>query len=101
MKPIKKNYEIHASIACVWNALVNCSEIENWDAGPAKMDDKVGSRFELRGGDIWGTNTRMEVNKLLIQDWYAGKLTETNGKTKVTLLRENVPNSEFGGIDDG
>lgn len=111
MKSIKKNYEIHASIARVWDALVNPSEIENWGAGPAKMDDKVGSRFELWGGDIWGTNTKTEVNKLLVQDWYAGdwkepskleiKLTETNGKTKVTLLHENVPNSEIDEIDDG
>lgn len=111
MRPIKKTYEISVSTSRVWSALVNPGEIENWGAGPAKMEDKVGSRFKLWGCDIFGTNTKIETNKLLAQDWYTGdweepskleiKLSETNGKIKVALLHENVPDSEHDEIEDG
>lgn len=54
MKIIKKSYEINVCVEKVWVALTDPAEIDNWGAGPAKMDDKVGTRFELWGGDIHG-----------------------------------------------
>ena len=111
MKTIKQAYLIDAPIEKVWNALVVPKEIENWGAGSAKMDDKVGTKFELWGGDIHGTNTRVVKNKILEQDWYGGDwpqpskatflLSEENGKTKLDLVHENVPDKEAESIDEG
>ncbi len=62
MKTIKQTYRIKASIQKVWRAFVDPKLIEQWGGGSAKMNDEVGFKFTLWGGDIHGTNT--EVIKL-------------------------------------
>ncbi|MBI2031865.1 MAG: SRPBCC domain-containing protein [Candidatus Levybacteria bacterium] len=111
MKTIRQEYLINASVERVWRALVDPKEIDKWGAGPAKMDDKVGTKFSLWGGEVHGTNTKVEKNKLLQQDWFGGDwkepsivrfvLSEKEGKTKVELVHENVPDDEHDDIDDG
>ena len=111
MKTIKQEYIIDAPVEKVWRAFIDHEEINEWGGGPAKMDDKVGSAFSLWGGDIHGTNVRVEENRVLEQDWYGGEwsepsrvkfiLSEVNGKTKVELIQQNVPDKEIDNIDDG
>jgi len=111
MKTSKQNYKIDAPVAKVWKAFVDPKEIEAWGAGPAEMNDKEGSEFKLWGGDVWGKNLEVVPHKKLVQDWYGGKweqpskvtftFSEVDGKTKVDLLQENVPDSEAADIDDG
>lgn len=110
MKIIRKSYEINVSVGRVWEALTKPSEIENWGAGPAKMDNKTGTRFELWGGDIHGINTEVTEYKKLIQNWYAGdwpeaskvviELSGKDNQTKVTLEQTGVPDKEFDEIND-
>jgi len=33
--------------------------IEGWGAGPAKMDEKVGTEFSLWDGEVWGKNIKV------------------------------------------
>lgn len=104
MKIIKQRYKINASARKVWNALVNPKRINEWGGGPAKMTDEVGFRFSLWKGSIFGKNIKVEKNKLLVQEWYAGRwdqpsivtfaLNENNGVTTVSLLHEDVPGNE-------
>lgn len=112
MQPIQKTYVIKASIGKVWKALVDPEYIEKWGGGPSKMDDKLGTKFELWGGDIHGINKEVIEGKRLVQDWYGGDwpqashltftLTEVDDKTtKLELLHENVPNAEVEEIDKG
>ena len=70
-KIIKQTYHIHAPISEVWKALVNPKYIDGWGGGPAKMNNKKGTKFSLWGGSIWGTNTEVVSEKKLIQDWYS------------------------------
>ncbi len=111
MKTIKQSYFIRAPLESVWNSLIDPTAIEKWGAGPAKMDDKVGTDFSLWGGDIHGKNTKVVKNKLLVQDWYGGDwpqaskvtftLTKEKNGTRVDLLHENVPDDEASDISDG
>lgn len=111
MKTIKQSYKINAPGDEVWQALVDPKIIEKWGAGPAQMDDKVGTRFKLWGGDIHGRNTEVVKNKKLVQDWYGGnwqkpskltfELTNLDGKTQVELVHEDVPDKEAENIEDG
>lgn len=111
MKTIKQTYTVKVPIERVWKALVDPKEIERWNAGPAKMDDKVGTKFKLWGGDIYGENTEVVKNRKLVQDWYGGdwpepsKVTITlsteNEITKIDLLHDNIPDEEVGNIADG
>ena len=54
---IKQHYVIKAPVAKVWRSFVDPKVIDSWGGGPAKMDDKVGTKFSLWGGDIYGINT--------------------------------------------
>ena len=111
MKSVVQDYLINASIEKVWEALISVHEIESWGGGPAKMDDKEGTKFSLWGGEIYGTNIEVEKFKKLVQEWFSGKWKEPsivtfklerNGHaTKLKLLHENVPDDELEDIDDG
>lgn len=95
----------------MWAALVTPSEIEKWGAGPAVMDDKVGTQFKLWGGDIWGKSVDVVAGQKLVQEWYGGKweqpsyvmftLEEKDEGTTVKLHQENVPDKEYEAIKDG
>ena len=50
MKIIKQTYLINSSIEDVWQALVDPKYINAWGGGPAKMADKVGTKFAGRQG---------------------------------------------------
>jgi len=111
MKTIKQSYSINASVENVWQALVDPKIIDKWGGSPAQMNDKVGTKFTLWGGDIYGKNIKVSQNKELVQEWFGGKwekpskvtftLKEKGGKTEVNLLHEDVPDEEANDIDDG
>lgn len=111
MKTIKQIYKINASVADVWKALVDPEVIDKWGGGPARMDDKVGTRFSLWGGEIHGKNIKVVKNKELVQEWFGGKwdkpskvtftLIMKNNVTEVNLLHEDVPDEEAKSITDG
>ena len=111
MKTIKQSYRIKAPVEKVWQALVDPKIIKKWSGSSAKMDGKVGKKFELWDGDIHGTNKDVVENERLVQDWYGGdwkepsiatfSLTNEDGETKVDFLQENVPDDEAADIEDG
>jgi len=111
MKTIKQTYHINSSLILVWDALTNPNTIKKWGGGPAKIDDKVGTKFTLWGGDVYGKNRLVIKHKLLVQEWYGGKwakpskatftLKEKNKGVIVALLHENVPEDEIKDIEEG
>ncbi len=111
VKIIKQVYLIDAPIEKVWDALVNPKIIEMWSGVSAKMSDKEEAEFELWGGDMHGTNTKVVRNRLLEQDWYGGdwdepskvrfELSEKDDQTKVVLTHAGVPEDEVNDFSDG
>lgn len=111
MRTIKQTYVINASLQKVWQALVDPKIIDKWGGGSAHMDDKVGTKFTLWGGDIYGKNIKVTPNKELIQEWFGGKwekpskviftLKAKGGKTEINLLHEDVPDEEAKDISEG
>lgn len=111
MKTIRQTYIIKAPVKKVWKALTDPKHIEGWGAGPAKMAPVEGTKFSLWGADIFGTNKEVIPNKKLVQEWWGGRwdepstvtfeLLEKNGKTKVELLHENLPNDAAKDIEKG
>ena len=111
MKSIKKVYEISSKIEDVWNALVDPTVIDKWGGGPSKMNDTVGTDFELWNGDIYGKNLEVVKEKKLVQEWYGGDwpkpsiltFTLKPGESEVILELEqiDVPDDEFEDINKG
>lgn len=69
MTSLNQTYHINAPIQQVWACLVEPALIDEWGGGPVTMSDQVGAKFSLWGGDICGTNTKVEAPNLLKQDW--------------------------------
>ena len=111
MKTIIKTYLINSSLEEVWKALTNPKYINAWGGGPAKMDDKVRTKFELWGGDIHGKNIEAIKKKKLVQEWFGGNwdnpsivtftLTKEKDAIKIELLHTDVPDNEAKDIDEG
>ena len=109
MKAIKQSYEMKASPAQVFKALTDPKIIAKWSGGPAKMNAKKGSKFELWGGDMFGTNLEVVKNKKLTQEWctksFKSKVTFTikaKGKNAVVdLLHEDVPAKSVNDYSNG
>lgn len=111
MKTFTKTFTTNAAPEKVWQALVDPQIIDEWGAGSAKMSDQENFEFELWGGDIYGKNLLVSKNKLLVQEWTAGdwdtpskvtfSLKEFNGKTKIELIHEHIPDKEYSEIADG
>ncbi len=111
MDAIKQSYHIKASVAQVWQALVDPKIIARWGGGPAKMDKEVGTKFSLWGGDIHGTNKEVVKEKKLVQEWYGGDwpkpsiitfiLHGDDSETTVDLLQQDVPDAEHKNISEG
>ena len=79
------------------------------------MNEKIGTKFSLLGGSIWGTNTEVVIEKKLVQDWYSdsgnGKwekastvtfeLHEEKGGVRIDLTHKDVPEAEIKSIGEG
>lgn len=111
MKIIKQTYLVNSSLEEVWKALTDPKYINGWGGGPAKMDDKKGTKFEFWGGDIHGKNIEIIPFKKLKQEWFGGiwdkpsivtfTLTKQDNKALIDLLHTDVPDSEAKDIDEG
>lgn len=91
MKKIEQMYVINAPVERVWKALVDPELVEGWGGGPAKMSEEEGFNFELWGGQIWGKNLKVEKQKRLVQEWYAGKWKEPSILTLTLLEKQGEP----------
>ena len=115
MKAIEQSYFIHAPLSDVWNALVVPKVIDAWGGGPVTMIDKVGEKFSLWGGSIWGVNKEVLHKKKLVQEWYSDSDNapwdkpslvtfmlhlEKDGVT-LTLVQTNVPDVDAKDIEEG
>lgn len=110
MKSLSQTYEIKATPEAIWSALTDPEQIEAWGAGPATMSENIG-KFSIWGGDIYGENTKVVKNKVLVQNWLAGAwdepsvveiILDEHGKgTTVTLNHSNIPDEEFDSIESG
>lgn len=111
MEIIHQTYHIKAPVAKVWQALVEPKIIEQWSGASARMDEEVGTKFELWGGDIYGINTLVIPQKKLGQDWYGGDwpkpskvtfvLSEEDGATLLEIKHWDFPEKEKADFEDG
>jgi uncharacterized protein YndB with AHSA1/START domain len=112
MKNIEQTYTIDAPISKVWQALTDAEIMEQWGAGPAKMDAAEGGEFSLWDGDIHGSNTKVVKERVLEQDWYGHDhperkyhvsftLSSDEDTTMVHLLHADIPDEEVKDFEDG
>jgi len=111
MRVIRQSYIVHAPSVKVWQALTDPKIIARWGAGPAVMSDKIGGRFKLWGGEVWGKNLEVKKNRQLVQEWHTGKgdkvsivtisLTYENKRTYIDMLHEDVPEEKRDKLNKG
>ena len=102
---------IPASAEDIYIALTNPVTLQLWTGEPAEMSTIPGSEFSLWDGSIVGRNIEFEPGKKLVQQWYFGDLPEESivtillhpkgAATSVELTHTNIPDEDFGDIEDG
>jgi activator of HSP90 ATPase len=99
---------INAPITAVWDAITDSSIVEKWSASPCLITDKVGERFFLWGGDVWGKNIEvmspMNGQGKIVQEWYEKdwenpslvvfKLAHGDGFTELIVEHKGYPKGE-------
>jgi len=118
-KQIKQTYQIAATAETVFKALTDKKLIEEWSGDSASMDVKVGTKFKLWSGSVFGENIKVVPNKLLQQTWFSDNkawqdfrksgqvstvtfdLSEKDGQTILKLTHDNVPEADYKNTDDG
>lgn len=75
------------------------------------MNNKVGTKFSLWGGDIHGTNILVVPRSKLVQEWYGGKwdqpsivtfvLKREHEVTHIVLDQTDIPDKEAKAIEQG
>jgi uncharacterized protein YndB with AHSA1/START domain len=111
MSSFTQTFLINAPANLVWQCLTDPDLIDGWGGGPATMDAKLGTEFELWGGDIWGKNIEVIPHKKLKQEWYAGEwdqpsivtfeISGSGKQTNVQLTHEQMPENEQKSLEDG
>ena len=111
MNVISQTYLMKAKPSEVFAALTDPQIIQKWSGAPAQMDDKVGTKFALFGGQIHGTNLESVPNQKLVQAWKAGDwekpstvtftLVPAPEGTKVELQHAGVPEAAQAHISEG
>ncbi len=111
MTDIRKTYVIDAPPEVVWRALTDAAAMEEWGAGPARFDARVGGEFSQWGGAEHGTVTEIVPGELLAEEWFGGDwpepslavftLGEHGEGTLLELTHTGVPEAEVAGFDSG
>lgn len=75
------------------------------------MNAKVGAKFSLWGGDVYGTNILVIPRAKLVQEWFSGKwdkpstvtfiLKKEHEVTNIVLVQKNIPDNEVKSIEQG
>ena len=111
MKTLEQTYWMDASAEEVYRAFFDPELIEKWSGAPAIMEAVAGGSWELWGGSIIGKNLILEPQKKIVQEWKEANwekyskvtftLAEVDGKTRVDLLHEDIPEGSYASITDG
>jgi ferredoxin-NADP reductase/uncharacterized protein YndB with AHSA1/START domain len=70
MAHVKQTCSVQTTIQKLWQAFTDASTVQKWSGESATIDAREGGVFSMLGGNVHGTITKIESNKLLRQDWY-------------------------------
>ncbi|KAJ3341841.1 hypothetical protein HDU93_003962 [Gonapodya sp. JEL0774] len=97
----------------LYRALVDQSRVVVWTRGPARVDERVGGRYEVMGGNVSGEFKELTPNQRIVlswrlSSWAAGHLSTVtidlerlDGSTKLKLVQTGVPIGEKDEVADG
>lgn len=105
MKDFKLYKKIKAEPQDVYACLTNPVTIELWSGYPAKMEETIGSEFEIWGGDISGRILELEPYTKVVQEWFFGeqeepsivtfKLHHDKNHVSVEVRHSNIPDEVY------
>eukprot|EP00054_Salpingoeca_dolichothecata_P016326 m.95532 g.95532 ORF g.95532 m.95532 type:complete len:362 (+) comp21927_c0_seq2:80-1165(+) len=112
-----KTVEVTDEFLCppdaLYDALTNPDKVSAYTQSECKMDAKAGGEFSMFGGNVTGSFSRLDPNKLIEQSWrfkswpeghYSKvkiELSPQDGNTKLSLTQTDVPESDYGRTKEG
>jgi len=96
----------NTTVKTIYNAWLSSEKHTEMTGGVATISAKVGDNFSAWDGYISGQTINLELNKRIVQSWRTSQfdegepdsqleiqLDEINGKTELTLIHSNLPES--------
>ena len=113
-KTIHQSIWLPAKPEEVYNAFLDEKQHSKFTGAKAKISPKVGGKFSLWDGTIYGVTLKLEKNKKIVQSWRSSDWEdedhfsevqfefspEKNG-TKLVLIHKKVPVENSEDISDG
>jgi activator of HSP90 ATPase len=97
----------NAGTETLYNAWLSTQGHTLMTGSPARVDGRENGEFTAWDGYIWGAFLELEENKRIVQSWRTSEfpegaedsrvevlLEEAEGKTKLTLIHTNIPESQ-------
>lgn len=112
-KTIRQSVMFKASPRDVYEALMDARTHAAFTGGPARISRKVGGKFSVFGGDIYGENLTLVPARTIIQSWrikgwpkgrtsrVVFSLTRKPGGTRLTFTHSDVPQEAYNAVRKG
>ncbi len=115
MKTIKQTVEFNSNPEDVYNALMDSKKHSQFTGAHAKIDNKIGGKFEVYDGSINGTTIELIPGKKIVQKWYCEtegwpeghystvtfSFKATKSGTKLEFVQIDVPDEAYEDISAG
>lgn len=113
MKIISQEVLIPARPEEVYDAIMDEAKHAKFTGASAKIENKVGGKFEVWDGYASGSNKELVLGKKIVQSWRAAdwdeadeseitiELIPQNGQTKLIFTQKNVPDQFFQDVEQG
>ncbi|KXS18899.1 hypothetical protein M427DRAFT_53380 [Gonapodya prolifera JEL478] len=110
---VNQNVEFVCAPEDVYRAFVDQGRVNVWTRAPAKVEEKVGGRYEVMGGNVTGEFKELVPNQRIVLSWRLSSwpsehfstvrinLERLEGSTKLLLEQSGVPIGEKDDVADG
>lgn len=82
---IKQWLDVNASAQEIYDTWMDSKKHAKMVGSTAKIDPKVGGKFEIWGGDITGENVELVPGEKIVQLWHSSEWTDESHMSKITL----------------
>mgnify|MGYP001607420855 CR=1 FL=1 len=114
-KTIKQSTAFKASPNEVYEALVDSKKHSKFTGSRAVVSNKVGGKFSVYGGALYGKNLSLSKNKKIVQQWACEmkgwpkdhfsratiSIKKVRGGTNLSFMQTGVPAACYKDISDG
>jgi activator of HSP90 ATPase len=114
LKIIKQTVNFKASPREIYEILMDSKKHSALTGSTAKISRKIGGKFSVYDGALYGKNIELLPDKKIVQEWRNDEWTDKNqfsiltiklikakNGTKLEMTHKNIPDYDYQGVKEG